>query len=57
MPLQDYQSQTGQQHSMCYLFGCFQCVGVHLVHDIGFCADVVITFVGHKAHVGIICGL
>lgn len=27
------------------------------MHDVGFGADVIIPFVGHNAHIGVICGL
>lgn len=40
-----------------HLLGCFQLLGVEFVYDLGFGAYVIVAFVGHKADVGVICGL
>lgn len=40
-----------------YLLFCFQGVWIYLVHKRCLCADIVVTFVFHKAHISVVCGL
>lgn len=40
-----------------YLLGGFQLLRVKFVYDCGLGADIIIAFVGHKADIGVVCGL
>lgn len=40
-----------------YLFFCFQRLWVYFVHEVGLCADIVVSFILDKAHICIVTWL
>lgn len=40
-----------------YFFCCFKCLWVYFVHEVGFCADIVVSFILNKAYICIVSWL
>lgn len=40
-----------------YLFFCFKCLWINFVHEVGLCADIVVSFILNKAYICIVSWL